>query len=62
MAQLQSEAAKFQAKLTEPELFTRDPAAFETAATGLSRAEADLAQAEEDWLELELRREEIEGG
>jgi len=61
MAELQDRIETHQTKLTEPDLFTRDPGMFETTATALSQAEADLAQFEEDWLELELKREEIEG-
>jgi len=56
------EAENLQAKLAEPDLFTRDPESFQATATALSQAEAKLAQAEEDWLELELKREGIEGG
>ena len=61
MAQLQTEIETFQTKLAEPDLFTRDLEAFESTAAALSQTEAELTQAEEDWLELELKREEIEG-
>jgi ABC transport system ATP-binding/permease protein len=62
MAELQEQIDAHQTQLTEADLFTRDPATFETTAAALSQAEAELAQSEEDWLELELKREEIEGG
>ena len=35
---------------------------FETRRRPLAAAEAELAAAEEKWLELEILREEIEGG
>jgi len=58
---LQAEIAKLQAALADPGLFARDRAAFDKAATALHEREAALAQAEHDWLELELKREEVEG-
>jgi len=44
-----------------PDLYTSDPAKFARAGTMLAEIEAELARAEEEWLELEIRREEIEG-
>ena len=61
MEELQAAIAAHQATLADPKLFARDPAGFETAATAISNAETELAAAEEQWLALELRREEIEG-
>jgi ATP-binding cassette subfamily F protein uup len=58
---LQAEIAKLQAALADPALYSRDRAAFDKAATALHEREAALAQAEHDWLELELKREEVEG-
>jgi ATP-binding cassette subfamily F protein uup len=58
---LHAEIAKLQAALADPALYARDRAAFDKAAAGLHEREAALAQAEHDWLELELKREEIEG-
>jgi ATP-binding cassette subfamily F protein uup len=34
---------------------------FAAASAAFAKAEAELAAAEEDWLVLEIRREEIEG-
>ncbi|MBL8659233.1 MAG: ABC-F family ATP-binding cassette domain-containing protein [Rhodospirillales bacterium] len=53
--------AELRRTLSDPGLYARDRAAFDRAATALSAAEADLAAAEEEWLRLELIREEIEG-
>jgi len=58
---LQAEIAKLQAALADPALYSRDRAAFDKAATALHEREAALAQAEHDWLELELKREDVEG-
>ncbi len=59
---LEADVAAQRALLADPNLFARDPDAFKSAATDLERAEAELAAAEEQWLTLELAREELEGG
>ncbi|MPY71022.1 MAG: ATP-binding cassette domain-containing protein [Alphaproteobacteria bacterium] len=59
---LTAEIAALQKALTDPQLYARDPAAFEAAAGRLEAAEAKRAKAEEQWLALEMKREEIEGG
>ena len=59
---LEAEVAALQARLADPQLFARNPGAFKSAAADLQRAEAALAAAEEQWLTLELAKEEIEGG
>ncbi|MFN4275815.1 MAG: ABC-F family ATP-binding cassette domain-containing protein [Ferrovibrio sp.] len=61
MADLQAEIAKHQSALNDPQLFSRDPAKFQAASAGLEKATADLAAAEDQWLELEMLREELEG-
>ncbi|MQT12685.1 ABC-F family ATP-binding cassette domain-containing protein [Segnochrobactrum spirostomi] len=61
MAALEKDIATLQTKLSEPNLFARDRAAFEKAATALKAAEGKLAEAEEEWLRLELLKEELEG-
>jgi ATP-binding cassette subfamily F protein uup len=60
IAALQQEIARHNEALADGELFARDPAAFNAAAQALSNAEAALAAAEDQWLELELAREEAE--
>jgi len=52
--------AALQAKLSDPGFYARDPQGFEKATARLTEAEAELAAAEERWLELELLREELE--
>ncbi|MDW6021968.1 ABC-F family ATP-binding cassette domain-containing protein [Mesorhizobium sp. BAC0120] len=53
--------AALEKKLTDPALFSRDAAAFNKTATELEKERAALAAMEEEWLELEMLREEIEG-
>ncbi len=62
MADLEAAIAKHKDLLADPALFTKDPKRFNETAKALDEAETALAQAEEDWLALEIRREEIEGG
>jgi ATP-binding cassette subfamily F protein uup len=61
MKKLESEIATLEATLADANLFTRDPKAFEQAASRLTAARQDLAKAEEQWLELEMKRESLEG-
>jgi ATP-binding cassette subfamily F protein uup len=61
MAQLAKDIAAFRRTLADEGLYQRDPAAFRKAADGLAGAEESLAKAEEEWLELEILREEAEG-
>ena len=51
-----------QATLADPALFSGDPDTFEATANALKAAEADLAAAEEKWLELEMAREDAGNG
>ncbi len=62
MDELQGRITALRDTLTDPNLFARDPARFEATAKDLQVAETDLSDAEELWLELEMKREEIEGG
>jgi len=60
IAALQAEIARSHGVLADPGLYARDPRAFQRASDTLGRSEAELASAEERWLELELMREEAE--
>ncbi|MEX0922415.1 MAG: ATP-binding cassette domain-containing protein [Rhodovibrionaceae bacterium] len=62
IAALETQIAALQRKLSDPELFSRDAKAFETATRELEQVSAALERAEEDWLRLEMLREEVEGG
>jgi ATP-binding cassette subfamily F protein uup len=61
MEQLRAAAAKLHAILDDHGLYARDPKRFNDATTLLTKTEADLAAAEDQWLELEILREEIGG-
>ncbi|PVM92070.1 elongation factor 3 [Caulobacter radicis] len=53
--------ADLEKKLDDPNLYARDPAGFDKIMKALDKARADLAQAEEDWLMLEEKREAMAG-
>ena len=61
METAQAEIGKLQATLADPDLYARDRAGFEKSTQRLTAAHAELAAMEEEWLELEMKREEIEG-
>ena len=52
--------AELTAILADPSLYARDRARFAATAKALAAARGGLAAAEEQWLRLELLREEIE--
>jgi ATP-binding cassette subfamily F protein uup len=60
MAKLEQQAVDLHARLADPQLFARDAAKFAATAAELEKTQAELAKAEEDWLALEMLREEIE--
>ncbi len=62
MTALQDEAKALNAALADAGLYGRDPKAFADKSARLAAVHAELAAAEEKWLELEMLREEIEGG
>jgi ATP-binding cassette subfamily F protein uup len=53
--------ARIDAALGDPALYTRDPARFAALTAAAGKAQAALAAAEEEWLRLEMLREELEG-
>ncbi len=61
IAALQAEVRRLQDRLSDPDAYARDRQAFAQATEALGAKQAELAAAEERWLELELLREEIEG-
>ena len=61
IAELEAQITKVEAVMDDPELFSRDPARFEAATAKLGELQLALNQAEEQWLELEMLREELEG-
>jgi ATP-binding cassette subfamily F protein uup len=61
MATLQDEAKKLAEMLADPALYSRDAKALADKSARLAVVEAELSAAEEQWLELEIMRQEIEG-
>jgi ATP-binding cassette subfamily F protein uup len=53
------ERGKLEAKLADGGYYGRDPAGFAAATTRLDTLAAELAQAEDRWLELEMKRSEL---
>ncbi|MBI4365189.1 MAG: ATP-binding cassette domain-containing protein [Deltaproteobacteria bacterium] len=62
MAALLAKTAELQTKLDDPQFYSRDRAGFEKVTTDLGETQRKLAAAEEQWLELEILREELAGG
>jgi hypothetical protein len=60
IAALETQIAELNAVLADPDLYARDPARFSATAEALAVARDELAGAEEQWLRLEMLREEIE--
>ncbi|MDB5572223.1 MAG: elongation factor 3 [Hyphomicrobiales bacterium] len=61
MEEMRALVVKLQKELADPALYTRDPARFAKLSAGLAKTQHELGTAEEEWLELEILREEIEG-
>ena len=61
IAALQAEADGLRTKLDDPGFYARDRAAFEKTTVALTKLQQDIAAAEQQWLELEILREELAG-
>jgi len=59
---LNAEIAGLEGKLADPALYSRDAAAFTRYTKELDEKRANRERLEEEWLELEMLREEMEGG
>ena len=57
---LEAEIDKLEAALAAPDAYAKDAAKFQATADRLAAAKAERDAAEEQWLELEMKREEIE--
>ncbi len=62
MPDLARDIAAIEKKLADPDLYARDPDLFHKTMTRHDALKAELAEAEERWLELEMKREELSGG
>ncbi len=61
IARLEKEIARLNGVLADPALYAKDPKKFSATSDELGKAQTALGKAEDDWLELEALREEIEG-
>jgi len=61
MAKLEKEIAGHRKVLEDPNLYARDRARFDKTSAALAEAETALADAEEQWLTLEMLKEELAG-
>ena len=60
MAEAQAAITKLEKVMTDPNLYAKDFTKFEKTAAELVKLRADLASMEDEWLELEMLREEME--
>ncbi len=60
MEALQKKIVTLQSVIADPKLYSKDFEKFDKANNELGQAQDDLATAEEQWLELEMKREKIE--
>ena len=61
IAGLEKDIAKLEADMADPQLFTKDPARFSKLAASMDDKRGALAKAEDEWLELEMLKAEMEG-
>jgi ATP-binding cassette subfamily F protein uup len=59
IAGFEADIARLEAELADAGLYARNPARFAAASAALDQAKAALASAEDEWLRLEMLREEI---
>ena len=61
MDKLRAEIEKLATQMADPDLYARNPAKFERTSAALAKVQADLDAAEEEWLRLEILKEEAGG-
>ncbi len=61
MDELRVLAARIRKELEDPQLYAKDQARFAKLSDALMKTEGELSAAEDEWLELEMLREEIGG-
>ncbi|GBQ80749.1 ABC transporter ATP-binding protein [Acetobacter malorum DSM 14337] len=62
MEKLERDAQALRTKLADAGLYSRDPKLFQKYSADLEKIEAKLAESEEKWLELEMKRESLASG
>jgi ATP-binding cassette subfamily F protein uup len=58
---LTAELRRLEETLSAPDLYRKDPTTFTKTTMALAMTKADLGKAEEEWLRVEMLREEMEG-
>ena len=61
MDKLNAELAALEAKLSDPDLYAKNPDVFTKTTMAIADKRTALTEAEEEWLRVEMIREEIEG-
>jgi ATP-binding cassette subfamily F protein uup len=61
IAKLEQDIAALQDRLSAPDLYTKDATRFATLSADLGARQAELAAAEDRWLELEMLKSELGG-
>ncbi len=61
IAEAQERIATMEEEMADPNFYASDPGAFNDIAARLEESRAELARMEDEWLELEVLREELEG-
>jgi len=61
MTELAKQVVRLNAVLADPDLYAKNMEKFAAATKALDAAQSSLAEAEEQWLALEMLREELEG-
>ena len=61
IAELESAIAKAEAEMADPQLFSKRPERFQQLAKLIEDKRAGLAEAEDEWLALEMLKAELEG-
>jgi len=61
IANLETAKAELEKALADPNLFARDRSAYEGAAEKLAQVEKAISGAEDRWLKLDARQEELQG-
>ena len=62
MQSIEDQIAEYREALSDPNLFQKDPDEFARISDGLDQSTKELTRLEEEWLNLELLREELEAG
>jgi ABC transport system ATP-binding/permease protein len=60
MEKAEARIGKHEQEMADPNLFAKNPSRFSALASELEKLRASIAKMEEEWLELEMLREEIE--